>query len=219
MNVRQVIGNALRLIGVSTIGVEELSGDQFNQNLLQFQLLADGLRLNYPFKTTTILNNSQLADVNYIQIDSMASSLSFPNSQRYPMEEVTLEEYNRLNINPNIQGFPRFYYFQKPSLVMVWPNDPNYQIQIVGKINSALGLNGDTVLDPSPLFFQDFLEKNLAARLSPFYKKDWTQSMQKALDAANKALTQNTDYDYTVMTGADTDGTVWTRPRYYTKNA
>lgn len=218
MNVRQILGNALRFIGVSTTGVEQKPGDQFLSNLLQFQLLADGLRLLYPFKTTSILTNSQLAAVSYIQIDSMVSSLSFPSGQRYPMEEVTLEEYNRLNTNPNIRGFPQKYYFQKPSLVRVWPNDPNYQLQIVGKINSAIGLEADTDLDPSPLFFQDFLEKMVAKRLSSFYKKDWTQEMKDELNDCARNLSKNTDYDFTVLTGADSDGIEWTRPRYYTIN-
>ncbi len=199
MLVREIINIALRYIGVSTTGQENKGNDQFINNLRQLQLVVDSLRNIYPYKVSQTFTNSEIPDAKFVSIDAMFSSPNnSPQSINLPMQSITLEQYNALNINPNVKGWPQYYYFQLPYTIKIWPNDPAYTITVTGKINNALGLVANTELDPSPLFFQDLISQYYSKRMCPFYKKDWTIDHERELQSAITRANQNTDIDFTI---------------------
>lgn len=219
MNVREVINIALRLIGYSIPTIVDSGDDQFNNNVRQLQLIVDGLRNRYPYKVSQDINVGDISTAKFVSIDSMVSfPIGAPNgTPRLPMRSYNLQEYNQLNINPNIKGWPQGYYLQLPYTIKVWPLDTGYTVSIVGKINSALGLTSSTELDPSPLFFQNYLTISLAKVLAPYYKKTWTIDMQTALTEAQQNLDQNTDNDFSFESKGGEPNGIW-RVRYLLGN-
>ena len=218
MNVRQVINIALRLIGYSIPTIVDSGDDQFNNNVVLLQMTVDGLRNRYPYKVYQDINVGDISTAQFVSIDSMvAYPIGATNgTPRIPMRSLTLQEYNQLNINPNIKGWPQGYYLQYPYKLFIWPNDPGYTLGITGKINSSLGLTANTEFDPSPLFWQNYLINSFAKVLAPYYKKTWTPDMQNALTESQSNLDQNTDNDYSFESKTSPQNSLY-RVRYLTE--
>lgn len=218
MNVKELIGNGLREIGVSTTGVENLSGDQFVSNFQQLQLTASALRLTYPWNDRQILTFNDLMSVDFVSIESMITS-SDPDCRvpRLPVSPLSAQGWNDLVVSENVYGPSRYYWLQLPSNVHVYPQGTDWYYQVTGKVNLSTSLTPESDLTDLgiPDFFQFYLMMMFASHSVSYYKKTWSIENAKKLADAKKAVRTNTENTMTLTNADDTVVGYKYRVRYY----
>ena len=74
MNVREIINQALFDIRYKEDGFQDPGPHQFSRNLRRFQLVADSVRTDYPFNTTSTIDFTDLGSLKFVDIESVVAS-------------------------------------------------------------------------------------------------------------------------------------------------
>lgn len=192
MKVREVITNALDYIGVGTAGLENQGGNNFNRNFVILQQIIDAKRRTFPFVTTSDYFESELSSVKYVSIDTVFCYENIDNTH-YPMKIIDIGTYEKINSYPLTNGIPEYIAQEKAGGCKIFPHSTNYKIRIIGKLNSLLSITKDTELNPSPLFYQYYVQLLLSRSLCPYYQKNWTDQNKRDLNESYRDCVKNTD--------------------------
>jgi hypothetical protein len=198
MKVTEIINEALFTIRYKEDGFQDPGSHQFSRNLRRFQMVADSVRTDYPFNTTSTIDFNDLSSLQFVDIESVVATEDPSNSNiNYPLIPVDLFRFNELNRYPKVGGIPEFYYWEKSGVIKVYPQEVSqYKFLITGKLNNSLDITAETELDPSPMMFQNYLTLLLAKRLASVFNKPWTQSHKEMLSEAHRSVEKNRDSDH-----------------------
>lgn len=216
MNSRELVGIALQNIGVTTTGIENQSGNQFNVNFGRLKRLISGLRLASPYFTQRDLQFSELLSSPFISVDQVVASLNFETNVLYDLEPWTIVEWNQNRVLKKIGGIPCAFYFQKPNSIYVYPPNEDYLYRVWGQINVADGLLPNDDLEQLGVtdFQEDYFIWELSRQLCVPYQKAWTQEMKQNLELAKKNLKNNSQSSARIVY-PDVDNSLLYRPRNY----
>lgn len=219
MNVREIINEALNIIGyqVDTLGTQD--NTRLEKDVSRFAAVADVERKKYPFFTIQEASFNDLDNVRFSEIASIVAQESNDSSVTYPLEPISLYQYNEYNRVTQVGGIPIYYYWEKSGLVRIYPQlVSNYNFIINGRLIALTDITADTVLDSSiPLFFIEYLTWKLAKRLAAPYQRSWTEELKNSLSEAVRGLEENSDQDYHFWSPSTNYNRVY-RPRNLIRN-
>lgn len=192
MKVREIINDAVERIGAADVGIDNQAGKKFQTCLRQLKFLASEMRLAYPFRSTITYSYDQLSSIDYQEIDSVVSTQSIDGSGvKQPMQGVDLSVWNDLTVVKVSGGWPKYYYFEKPSQIKTFPESDGYYFIVTGRANQFENLSADSDIT-APMFFISAMTQRLSKLLAPIFKKNWTEVMAMNLASADYNLEANT---------------------------
>lgn len=198
MNVREVINEALNIIGYQVDTLTTQDNTRLEKDVSRFAAIADSERKKYPFFTSQQIAFDDLDKIKFSEIASVVAVESNNSTVTYPLTPISLYQYNEYNRITKVGGIPIYYYWEKSGILRIYPQlVSNYEFIVNGRLISLSDITADTELDSNiPLFFIEYLTWQLAKRLCGPYQRNWTPELETGFQTAKEGLIENSDEDY-----------------------
>jgi hypothetical protein len=225
MTAFEVLNLALTMIGVRKTNVNNATGEETLRNLQVLRGVLSSIRKSYPFKVKKILDFSELADVQFVVIDSIVAFIGENSTVRYPLTRIDRTTYNQVATVPDVDGIPDVYLFEEfteegvdTRTITTYPLGTVYKFEVIGKTTDFDNVECNTEFT-GPDFYQLWAAFETAKILSSFYIKPWSPDHEQNRVLMLKRVLANKDMDFSVDSiPAREDNNLRYRLRYYTNN-